>query len=243
MSSTLLRPLALMLGYDLRTVRRSDSIDLHLMRYFKHHQIGLIVDAGAHRGEFAQQCRKIGYRGPILSFEPAAASFDTLQEAARPDGQWQVFKMALGERKERLKLHLNAGSNFNSLLPSRTDMVERFPGLRTDGVEEVDVNRLDAVLDGLKIGREVPVFLKSDTQGHDLAVLRGAGARLAQVTALLLEMSVHQINEGAPSHWQMAAFANANGFEAYGFSTVSRDASGGMIEYDALFKRRQNSAA
>jgi FkbM family methyltransferase len=237
MSSTLLRPLALFFGYDLRTVRRSDSIDLHLKRFFSQHDVGLLVDVGAHHGEFGRQSRKMGYRGPIASFEPSAASFAELTARAAGDATWKVFHCALGDKKDRLDLNINAGSNFNSLLPSRPDMVDRFPGLRTDAVEKVDVERLDSVLDTLGIGAGVPIFLKSDTQGHDLAVLRGAGQRLAQVKGLLLEMSVRQINEGAPSHWDVASFVRAQGFEAYGFATVSRDASGGMIEYDALFKR------
>lgn len=238
MSSTLLRPLALMFGYDLRTVRRSDSVDLHLQRYFKHHRTDLLIDVGAHVGGFGQMCRKIGYGGPILSFEPASAVFAMLEKAAHADGNWQAQRMGLGMAKARLGLNINAGANFNSLLPSKATMIDRFPALQTTAVEEVEIDRLDAVLDRLGVARDATIFLKSDTQGNDLDVLRGLGQRFGQVKALVLEMSVQPIYEGAPSHWEVGAFVHAAGFEAYGFSTVSRDSCGGMIEYDALFKRK-----
>ncbi len=238
MSSTLLRPLALWLGYDLRTVRRSDSIDLCLKRYFSHHSPRLLIDVGAHVGEFGRLVRKCGYTGKIISFEPSSASFDKLQRAASSDTKWQTFNHALGSQQNRVTLRLNAGSNFNSLQPARSEMMDRFAGLKSSGHEDVAIERLDEVLDKLGIDNNVPIFLKSDTQGHDLEVLKGAGRRLQQVQALLLEMSVQSIYEGAPSHWETGAFVQAAGFEAYSYSSVSRDTKGGLIEYDALFKRR-----
>ncbi len=237
MSSTLLRPLTLFFGYDLRTVRRSDSIDLHLKRFFSHHEIGLLLDVGAHVGGFSKMCRKAGYRGNIVSFEPARALFEQLQKSAAGDELWQVRQVGLGIAKERSQLNLNAGSNFNSLLPSMASMIGRFPALNTGATETIRIERLDAALDQAGIDMDMPIFLKTDTQGNDLNVLRGAGGRLRQVKGLLVEMSVQSIYEGAPNHWQMMEFVRAAGFEAYGFSTVSRDTTGGMIEYDALFKR------
>ncbi len=237
MSSTLLRPLALLLGYDLRTIRRSDSIDLHLKRYFQHHEIGLLIDCGAHIGAFGKMCRKVGYVGPILSFEPAQSMFEELQKSAAGDKSWQVRRQGLGIAAGTLRLNLNAGPNFNSLLPSKLSMIERFPALTTVSSEAVAIERLDAVLDQAGIATDLPIFLKTDTQGNDLNVLQGTGGRLRQVKGLLVEMSVQPIYEGAPSHWEMMEFLRVAGFDPYGFSTVSRDKSGGMIEYDALFKR------
>lgn len=237
MSSTLLRPLALWLGYDLRTVRRSDSIDLCLKRYFSHHSPSLLIDVGAHIGEFGRLARSCGYKGEIVSFEPSSASFERLNRWARSDPKWRTFNHALGSQHARVSLHLNAGSNFNSLLPARSAMMTRFPSLTNTGSEEVAVERLCDVLDRLGIDEKEPIFLKSDTQGHDLEVLKGAGSRMQQINALLLEMSVQPIYEGAPSHWDTGAFVRQAGFEAYSYSSVSRDGNGGLIEYDALFKR------
>ncbi|MDX2289910.1 MAG: FkbM family methyltransferase [Hyphomicrobiaceae bacterium] len=237
MSSTFLRPLALWLGYDLRTVRRSDSIDLNLKRYFAHHETGLVVDCGAHHGGFAKMARGAGYQGPILSFEPASANFAVLNEVSRGDSLWRVRHAGLGAANGQLSLNINAGSNFHSLLASNSTMTARFPALRTTSTEAVGILRLDDALAGETIAHDVPIFLKTDTQGHDLAVLEGAGARLSQIAAIMIEMPVQPIYEGAPDHWRIMATLRDAGYELYATSTVSRDASGGLIEYDAIWRR------
>ncbi len=237
MSSTVLRPLALMLGYDLRTIRRSDSIDLNLRRYFTHHETGLVVDCGAHHGGFARMARAAGYRGPILSFEPASSTFATLAKVAKGKPDWQVRQAGLGAERATLSLNINAGSNFNSLLPSSAGMVDRFPALVTAQTEAVEILRLDEALEQDAIPRDIPIFLKTDTQGHDLEVLKGAGDRREQIAGLMIEMPVQPIYEGAPDHWQIMFALKGLGFELYAFSTVSRDAKGSLIEYDAIWRR------
>ena len=238
MSSTLLRPLALLCGYDLRTIRRSDSLDLNLRRFFAGRAVGLVVDCGGYRGDFGKMCRWAGYRGNILSFEPGTESYAYLAKSAAQDGSWQARQLALGAEPGRLTLNLN-GSGFSSLLPSKTDMLERFPNLTTQGREEVEIVCLDDALDAEGVGDDVAIFLKSDTQGHDLEVLKGARRRLAQVAAIMVETPVQTIYEGAPDYFEITRTLHDLGFAPFAFSTVSRDASGGIIEYDAIWTRQR----
>ena len=237
MSSTLLRPLALLCGYDLRTIRRSDSIDLNLRRYIKAHEVGLVIDCGAHVGEFARMCRWAGYPGRLMSFEPASEQFAKLERNAAADPGWSVHRIGLGAEQATLALNINAGSNFNSVRASREDMTGRFPALVTTTTESIEVRRLEQVLDDADVSSDTPIFLKTDTQGYDLEVIQGAGGRLAQVQAVMVEMPVHPIYQGAPDHWSIAKTLRDLGFDLYSFSTVSRDAHGGVIEYDAIWKR------
>lgn len=237
MSSTLLRPLALLCGYDLRTIRRSDSLDLNLRRFFKGRDVGLVVDCGGYRGDFGKMCRWAGYHGNILSFEPGSESYGYLAQSAAKDGSWQARQLALGSEPGRLTLNLN-GSGFSSLLRSRADMLERFPNLSTRGSEEVEIVCLDDALEAEGIAGDIPIFLKSDTQGHDLEVLKGAERRLAQVTAIMVETPVQTIYEGAPDYFEITKALHDLGFAPFAFSTVSRDASGGIIEYDAIWTRQ-----
>ena len=237
MSSTLLRPVALLCGYDLRTIRRSDSVDLNLQRYIKAHEPKLVVDCGAYVGEFARMCRWAGYSGRMMSFEPASEQFARLEKSAAGDAEWSVHCIGLGAKPANLRLNINAGGNFNSLLASKAEMTDRFPGAVTTAVEDIEVLPLDQVLDDAVVPSDAPIFLKTDTQGHDLEVIRGAGRRLGQIQAIMVEMPVQPIYEGAPVHWDIAATLRELGFELYAFSTVSRDSDGGLIEYDAIWKR------
>ena len=71
---------------------------------------------------------------------------------------------------------------------------ERF-GTTEIGTEQVTVHRLDSVFDELVAGHE-HVFLKVDTQGHDLAVVEGLGRRA--VSGIQLELSFIPVYDGTP---------------------------------------------
>jgi FkbM family methyltransferase len=240
---SLKQTIAALLGYDLRKADLSDNMNLQLGRFFSNHPVGLVTDCGAYVGRFAKQCRKSGFKGPILSFEPSSRQYATLVAGVGKDPEWQAFKMGLGDVTGERDIHISTGKgDLNSLFNCRPEMRQRFKRLEFSGVERVFIDRLDSVLERLSVANDVPIFIKSDTQGNDLNVLRGAGARLRQTIGLMLEMSVQPLYDGPPSHWEVLEFVRAAGFELYGFSTISRDKKGGLIEYDALFRRARPSS-
>ena len=80
------------------------------------------------------------------------------------------------------------------------------------------------------------VFPKLDTQGYDLNVYRGLGARVDDVVALLSEVSLIPIYEGMP-HWtESIAEYEASGFGVIGLNPVTHD-HGRVLEYDCLLQR------
>ena len=236
---SLARRIAAWLGHDLRPLHKSDALKLHLARYFDSHRIDLLVDCGAFIGTFAKTCRAAGYAGEILSFEPSPRQFEALAAAAADDPLWSAERSGLGHRSGEATMHVSSGAgDLNSLYVPGGELKGHIRGL--DAVEDVKVriDRLDEVLARRSVAGDAAIFLKSDTQGHDLEVLRGAGERLGQVRALVLEMSVQPLYRGTPSHWQVLEFVRDAGFEPYGFSSLARDPGGALIEYDALFIRR-----
>jgi FkbM family methyltransferase len=226
-----------MLGYDLRSIKRSDTLDLHLRRYFAAHATDLVIDCGAHKGDFAALCRWAGYRGRIISFEPTSTSYQACLAKSARDPLWQVEHMAVGAAAGEATLNISAGSDFNSILAASDDMAERFGELAGVGTETVTVSRLDEILADRRIAADAKIFLKTDTQGYDLEVLQGAGDRINQIAAILVEMAVQPIYQHAPSHWDMMDYVRAKGYELYASSSISRDTKGGLIEYDAIWKR------
>ena len=233
------RKVAEKLGYDLRRLHKSDAMDHHLRRFFNHHGIELVIDCGAFIGSFGQKCRKTGYSGDIVSFEPGTKQFAGIARKVAGDSRWTAINAGLSDAAATGTMHVSSGpGDLNSLYAPRTEMFNRFGGLQTAAVESITLHRLEEFLAQRKVPPGLPLFLKSDTQGHDLSVLRGAGERLRDVEGILLEMSVQPLYEGTPSHWEVLDFLRTAGFEPYGFSSLSRDNQGGLIEYDALFNRR-----
>ena len=192
-----------------------------------------VVDVGGHHGEFATMMRDdVGYRGPIVSFEPSSASFAVMSEHLAVDRAWSGQQMALGSASATLALNMFSSTDFNSFRQPNELGQQRF-GASSDQVESVEVRRLDQVL-------ELPgqLLLKSDTQGFDLEVLRGASGLLDRVVAITVELPVRNIYADSPSLTDLVGYLAGVGFELVGMFPLSRDRDRlRVIEFDGVFLR------
>jgi FkbM family methyltransferase len=207
-------------GWQLRQVTRLRQVDG-------------VVDVGGHHGEFASMMRdEVGYRGPIVSFEPSSESFAVMCQRLAGDQAWSGQHMALGAESGTLELNVFSSTDFNSFRQPNDLGQQRF-GARSDHVESVAVNRLDQVL-------ELPgqLLLKSDTQGFDLEVLRGASGLLDRVVAITVELPVRNIYADSPSLTDLVSYLVELGFELVGMFPLSRDRDRlRVIEFDGVFLR------
>ena len=81
-------------------------------------------------------------------------------------------------------------------------------------------------------------FLKSDTQGFDLHVLRGAGELLQSVKMLQLEMSVARIYEASTKMPEMLQFLEECGFAPVALFPINRFPDWSAPEFDYLGVKR-----
>jgi hypothetical protein len=58
-----------------------------LRRFLQTLQIDCVVDVGANNGQYADLVRSIGYRGPIVSFEPIPELAKALTARSASDGK------------------------------------------------------------------------------------------------------------------------------------------------------------
>jgi len=102
----------------------------------------------------------------------------------------------------------------------------------------VDVKRLDDIFASLcrEHGIERP-YLKMDTQGYDLNVLRGGAASLGQFVALQTEASVLAIYKDMPNWRQVVDYLGGVGFELSGVFPIITDERMRMIEFDCIMLR------
>src|SRR5438105_8161614 len=134
--------------------------------------IDVVRDVGANDGSWARELRAGGYSGRIVSFEPLAQSFAALDRTA----DWEVHRLALGDRSGRTRLHVAANRQSSSLLPMADRHVRAAPESAVVGTEEVEVARLDD-LGVVQSGDRV--YLKLDVQGAELDMHGGAAQTLA----------------------------------------------------------------
>jgi hypothetical protein len=83
------------------------------------------------------------------------------------------------------------------------------------------------------LGFERP-YLKLDTQGFDMEVLRGGSECLSTVRALQTEASVIGIYKGMPTYMETISYLNERGFHLSGLYPVGRDSSLRLVEFDCV---------
>ncbi len=231
-----LRSLAQLFGYNLVKQKRQATLEDHLKAVFVAQGTDCVLDVGANRGTYGALLRQLGYRGRIVSFEPLAAVFQELERRAAGDGLWQTRQMALGETDESRTMARHERSDISSLLPLN-ELGGQLFGKTAVSEESILIRRGDGLwLDAVPAGCR-SVFLKTDTQGFDMNVLRGLGERLADVRGIQIEAAFKPIYEGMPRYGEVLAFLEQAGFSLSGVYPVSRDPSHAIIEADFVFVR------
>ena len=188
----------------------------HLRRFFRHFAVDCVFDVGANVGQYANMLRqRVGYRGPIISYEPVPEIAAKLRRAAASDHSWAVEELALGAASGQADFNVFAGPEFGSLHPASDAALQQFPG-QARLVRRIEV-RTGTVANELeryqaKLGFRRP-YLKMDTQGHDLSVAAGAGDRLRDFVGLQSELAFQRLYDGAPGYDEALQFYRERGFE------------------------------
>ncbi len=207
----------------------------HLEHLFDTHGITTVLDVGANAGQYGRFLREqVGFGGEILSFEPDPASFERLQASAGGDRHWHCFPHALGDEESETQMNLMRDAVFNSLLAPRED--QPFDQNRIRDRITIQVRTLDGMWQALQGEFDLSsAYLKMDTQGYDLKVLRGAQGSLPRLKALQTELSFIGIYEGTPGYREVMDYLEERGFRLSNMQPVNIDPAGRLIEADGVF--------
>jgi FkbM family methyltransferase len=228
MSGLLGKPLAGLaraFGYILlpkRVAKYWQEISL-LQRLLERLEIDCVIDVGANRGQYRDQLRElVGYRGRIVSVEPLsglAAHLST--RAALEDPLWEVHACALGATPGTATLNVMATDVFSSFL--QPDASAPFAAANTVVRKEVvEVRTFAALLQDLQQRHGVRrPFLKLDTQGFDLEVLRGGESVLSQLLGLQTEVAIKPLYAGMPTVRDTLEALEHYQFDIAGFSPIA----------------------
>lgn len=225
-------------GYEIFNFKKHASLNSHLLNLIKFYDIDVIIDIGANEGQFAKRMRQNGFKGRILSFEPVQKTFDKLKLAANSDNNWQVHKLALGDKKQTAVINVSASSDLSSMLQPNDFGVSKYPKIESSYQEEIEVDLLDSFVKSNSISGN-NILLKMDTQGYDLNVFRGGVNVLANVRCILSEISLIPIYDGMPSYKDVLTEYENYNFAVSGFYPVSRNKSNlAVIEMDCVLVKK-----
>lgn len=188
-----------------------------------------IVDVGAHYGDWSRMAKSIWPDAKLIMIEPNKAQAEGLQRLSSETGG-KFYGYLLGATEgQRVPFYQMAEESFSG----SSVLNERSSARRT--VETRSLKTLDSLLTEF----EQPGLLKIDVQGYELEVLRGAAKSIRLFDAVLMEVAIIDINEGAPLIRDVINFMDDLGFIAAEIPEVHRrPLDGALSQIDVLFMRR-----
>jgi hypothetical protein len=101
------------------------------------------------------------------------------------------------------------------------------------------MRRLDALLPEFL---EHPVFLKIDTQGAEIEVLKGLGSRIGEIDLMILETTMMPMRHGIPQFADIVRFCDEAGFAVYDvLEGHMRALDGALAQIDLAFVRKDSA--
>jgi len=186
-----------------------------------------IIDVGAFEGEWSRLAKCIWPTSHLFMIEPNLAGSAALAGVAKELGA-NVFGEVLGANNDQ-PIQFNVMGSGSSALPECSSVPRR--------VETRRLHRLDSLLNNI----EAPVLLKIDAQGYELEILKGAMGLLPTIEAILLEISLIEINKGAPLLHDVISFVKELGFVAYDILEIHRrPLDRALNQIDIIFVREQS---
>lgn len=227
------------MGLDVKRMLPASNFGLQMARIIIDGGYDLVFDVGANFGQFSAELREFGYKGRIVSFEPLSAAHQRLSAAAASDPAWDVApRGALGAAAGSTVIHISGLSASSSLLTMKDTHENAAPGSASVGSEHVEITTLDAVAPAYLEGAR-KAFVKIDTQGFELEVLKGALATLPRIDGMLLELSLVELYEGQPLWTEVIDWLRAQDFALVGLNQGFVDpVRFHTLQVDGIFERR-----
>jgi FkbM family methyltransferase len=172
----------------------------------------LIFDVGAYHGDFAKMCHKLWPEAKIVCFEPQESKIPILQNCASEIPSLQVFQILLGAQV------LNSVA-FNEAETASSVLIEHIP--QNFPVKHYDMTTIDNVVEK-HFGGQSPAFLKLDTQGYELEILKGAQKSLAGIEIILVEVNLLDIHQNVPLLAEITQWLHEKGWAAYDICDLTR---------------------
>lgn len=135
----------------------------------------VIFDVGAHHGEYIKQILKYFPNADIHAFEINSINFKQLAKVFQEKPKITLNEIGLGSKSETLELtQYNEAGDISSLHPmdiENSSIIGRSKACVLRGDEYLQKNNIEKVH-----------FMKIDTEGNDLAVLKGFGDKMNSET-------------------------------------------------------------
>ena len=199
------------------------------------HDINVVLDVGANDGDYGREIRDRGYNGLIVSFEPNPKVYDRLKTSIAGDSNWVAYPYALGEDDGEAELSVAE----NDAMSSFKELTEfgKGTGAKSTATVNAKIVRLDTFLNAHPEYMK-NIYLKIDTQGFEMEVLRGAGNILPRIAAVQAEIALVHTYADELDWLAIISWMRDRKFEVA--TAICNSAVGAQVrEFDFVFVRRR----
>ncbi len=212
----------------------NNGFDLQkILIFFK---IKLVLDVGAYTGTYAKSLRRFGYRGKIISFEPASKSHHALVENAMTDKKWLVHKrIGLAEKKKNKTIYISKKADSSSFLKIKENHLKLEPDSKIINKENVSMDTLDNILKIYKLNNLSNTILKIDTQGYEYEILKGSKLLLKKVKLIQIELSLVELYENQKNIDKILKFLKSFKFKIWSIVPGFKNKNNGrLLQFDII---------
>lgn len=203
-----------------------------------------VVDVGASGGVDPRWGEFTGsYRGVL--FEPDPREYDLLK--ARSQDNLIVLNAALSDSAGTVDFYLCQKQEVSSAFLPNFEFLRKFPDADRFNVTQTIQVQTDTLDNQLKAsGIEEIDFVKVDTQGCELPILRGGSECLGTVVGLELEVEFAELYTNQPLFSELDSYVRAKGFSLFDLKRYfwkrldgaeAEDQKGQLVFGDALYFR------
>ncbi|WP_181248536.1 FkbM family methyltransferase [Flavobacterium magnum] len=189
----------------------------------------VLFDVGANVGQTVSKFKVVFPTSEIHSFEPSKVCFDVLKDSHKSTHNLVLNNVAVGSEKGSLDFNEYSWSSLNSLLKrsfTKSELIDSY---------KVDVITIDEYCKSNSIFKID--LLKTDTEGYELQVLKGASQMMDEnrIQFVYVEVFFYENYIGQSSFGDVYNYLSGKGFNFVRFYAFEYTGEGLASRTDALF--------
>ncbi|MDA7780686.1 FkbM family methyltransferase [Candidatus Pelagibacter sp.] len=203
--------------------------------FFSHiKELKVIVDIGAHKGQFALISKYIYKNAKIFSFDPLKSSKKIYKSVLKKKDGYHFFDCAIGPKNTFAKINIARSNDSSSLLDFSDKLIDIYKHAEKVSEEKIKIRRLANCLKKKNI--EKPSLLKLDVQGYEIEALKGCNDLLHHFDYIYIECSFVELYKKQPLYNEIKKWLKKRKFTYVKNFNKSFDRKNNIIQADFFFK-------
>lgn len=198
----------------------------------------VLLDIGAYKGLFCNTANSYFDFKKTICFEPNLKLHKEIKDN-NPKINLTVEKTALDTKDGTADYYMHQDSSMNSLIESNNEVLKNeFPWDNPDFLKKINLTTttLDVYIRDNNLS-QYSFFIKIDTQGNELNILRESTATLEKTQGLLVEFMFTTPYNTDFSFYDLIDFLDKQGFKCEGALSIRKRPSKKISAVDFLFVR------